>query len=107
LKEDVLQILLNVESEYHSGMKRAVKEAEKYVENRRNGQKAHIEELKQKLTFFEKTENEKLEQTLLAESERLEEEAAKLKVLMKTRQMEKAEHISGRLKEEVLFLLWR
>jgi len=107
LKENVLQILLNVESEYHSGIKRAVREAENYVENRRNEQKAYIEEQKRKLGFFEETENEKLEKTLLAESERLEEEAANLKVLMKTRQMEKAEQISMRLKEEVLSLLWQ
>jgi len=88
-------------------MKRAVKEAEIYVETRRNEQKAYIEQQKRKLALFEETENEKLEQSLLAESERLEEEAVKLKVLMKTRQMEKAEHISRRLKEEVLSLLWQ
>jgi hypothetical protein len=107
LKEDILSLLLQAEYEYHSTVKHAVRDAEKYVENSRKEQAKHIEELRQKQLFFEKTENEIMEQTLLTESKRIEEKAARLKEQMKARQEDKADMISKRLKEEVLSLLWR
>jgi len=107
MEEDVLSLLLQAENEYHITMKQAVIEAENYVENRRNERTAHIEELKQKLILFEKSESEKLEHTLLAESKKMEEEAARQKKQMKARQGEKADQISQLLKEEVLRSLWQ
>ena len=107
MKEDILFLLLQAESEYHSDVKTAVKEAENYVENRRKEQNVYISELKQNLAFFEKTENDKLEQRLIAEGERMEEEAVRLKKQMKIHQQEKADKISEILKEEVLSRLWQ
>ena len=107
MKEDILSLLLQAESEYHSSVKHAVKEAESYVENRRGEQAAYIERLKRNLVSFEKAEGDVLEQTLLDECKKMEGEAAKLKGQMKARQEGKADHISKLLKEEVLSLLWR
>ena len=107
MEQDILSVLLQAESEYDSVIKHAVKEAENYVESRRNEQTAEIEELKRKLVAFEMTENEALEQTLIDEGEKMETEAARLKEQMKIRQEEKADRISELLKEEVLSLLWQ
>jgi len=96
-----------MESEYHSTVKTAVKEAEAYVDNSRKEQAVYIKQLKKDLLFFEKTQSEMLEQTLLTESSKMEEEAVGLKRQMKVRQEEKADQISELLKEEVLSLLWR
>ena len=107
MKEDILSLLLQAESEYQGAVKKAVKEAESYVDDRRKEQAAYIEKLKQDLHMFEKTDSEMLEQMLIAESESMEEEMIKLKEQMKIRQEEKADRISGFLKEEVLSLLWQ
>ena len=107
MQENVLSLLLQTESEYHSAMKHAVKEAEAYVDRRREEQTAYIEEQKRKLLFFEEFEGEALEQKLIDESARLEEEAAKQKDRMRKCQEDKADRISTLLKEEVLSLLWQ
>ena len=107
MKEDVLAMLLQSESEYYSDVESAVKDAEKYVGDRRNEQIVYIEGLKKELQFFEKSESEKLEQSLSAQSEKMEKEAERLKKRMKARQEKKADRISELLKEEVLSLLWR
>ena len=107
LKEEVLSLLLQTESEYHNAIKKAVKSAEKYVDDSRKEQAAYIEGLKQDLYFFEKTGSEELELMLSAESEKMETEAVRLKEKMKLRQEEKADRISDSLKKEVLSLLWQ
>ena len=107
MKEDILSLLLQTEIEYQSTVKNAVKDAEKYVDDRRDEQTAYIEELKRSLHDFEKTEGVKFEKMLAAESAKMENEAARMKKHMKLRQEEKADRISELLKEEVLSLLWR
>jgi len=105
LKNDVLSVLLQAENEYHNVVRDSVKDAESYVERRRKEQADDNDRLKRKLEFFEKTESELLEQKLLAESERMERKAERLKEKMRIRQEEKADQISELLKEEVLSLL--
>ena len=107
MKEDILALLLQAESEYRGAMKKAAKDAEQYADDRRSEQTAYIGEMKRHLRTFEKTESEKLEQMLAADNDRMEEEAAELKRQMKERQESLADQISERLKEEVLSLLWR
>ena len=107
MKESALSLLLQTEIEYHDTVIGAIKNAEKYVDDCRKEQAEHIEMLKQKLITFEKAESERFEQTLLAESELMEDMAVKQKEKMKSRQQEKAEHISSLLKEEVLSAIWR
>ena len=107
MKDDTLSLLLQAEKEYHSAVKEAVRDAEKYADNRRAEQVVYLEEQKQTWRLFESAEGEKLEQALLVESEKLEEEAVKLKEQMKLRQTEKADWISERLKERVMSLLWQ
>ena len=107
MQENVLSLLLQTESEYHRAIRHAVKEAENYVQERRGTQAAYVEELRRKLLSFEESEGEALELKLLYESGKMEEEAERMKERMKKRQEEKADQISGVLKEEVLSLLWR
>ena len=102
-----MSLLLQAEIEYHNAVKNSVKSAEKYVDDSRKEQTAYIEELKQSLLFYEKTESEMLEQTLFIESEKMEITASGLKEQMKIRKEDKADQISELLKEEVLSLLWR
>ena len=107
MKDDILSLLLQAETEYNTSVKAAAKGAGKYVDSRREQQAAYITGKKKEFSAFEKTESEKLEQSLIAESEKLEKEAAALKAKMRVRQEEKADRISELLKEEVLSLLWR
>lgn len=102
-----MTLFLQTESEYHSAVKAAVKEAEGYVEKCRKEQAAFVENLKQKLLYFEQTQSDMLEQTLKIESGIMEEEAVGRKEQMRRRQEEKADEISQLLKEEVLSKLWR
>jgi len=107
MKEDILSMLLQAENDYHTAVRNAVKEAEKYVEACRKEQAAYIEGLRLDFQAYEKEESIKLEQTLSSESAAMETEAARLMKKMKDRQTEKAGRISELLKEEVLSLLWR
>jgi len=102
-----LAVLLQAEDEYHIAVKGAVKEAEKYSDDRKSDQAAYIEQLKRDWHAFEQAENERLERELLAQEKNMEAEAAELRARMKLRQQEKADEISERLKEEVLSLLWQ
>jgi len=107
MNEDILSLLLQTEDEYHDVMKHSLKEAENYVGDRRNEQEAYIEQLKRNLVVFEENENDRLEESLLVECGRMEDEAARLKEQLRICQQEKADRISGHIKEEVLSLLWR
>lgn len=107
MKDDILSLLLQAENEYQRAMKAAVEDAEKYADDRRQEQTAYVGELKRDLSHFEKTESEKLEQELTAQSAEMEKEAVRLKEQMRTIQQEKADQISERLREEVLFLIWQ
>ena len=107
MKEDFFSMLLQSENEYHNAVKNAVKEAEKYVDDRRREQTAFIERLKNDLRVYEKTESKKLEQALSAENDKMEKEAVRLKKQMMSLKEKKADRISELLKEEVLSLLWR
>jgi len=102
VKEDTLSILLQTENDYHNAIKTAVSEAGKYVAGRRKEQAEYLDELKRSLRSYEETEGKKMSQALLAESDRMEEEAIKLKEKMKACQASMAKQIVQRLKEEVL-----
>jgi len=95
-------MLLQTENDYHNTIKNAVSEAGTYVADRRKEQAEYVDELKRSLRVFEETESKKMNQALAAESDRMEEEAVKLKEKMKDCQASMAEHIVLHLKEEVL-----
>jgi hypothetical protein len=105
--DDVLSLLLRAEAEYHGAVKKAAQKAEAYAESQKNEQAAYLEELKREWQLFEKAENAKLDKALLDDELKMENESIKLKAQMKTRQGEKADLISERLKKEVLSLIWR
>jgi hypothetical protein len=107
LNEDILSLLLQAESEYHSYIKQSVKDAENYVETSRKKQTDYRGELEREFAAFEESESELLEHRLLLQCERMERQAANLKEQMKARQQEKVEQISKHLKEEVLAALWQ
>jgi len=102
LNEDILTLLLQVENEYQTAMRNAVKEMEEYADECRQKQLAYIEELKHGWNMFEKTENEKLAKMLSDDEERLETMTIELKNQLKLAQEKIAEMISERLKKEVL-----
>ncbi|MCL2518188.1 MAG: hypothetical protein FWF15_06450 [Oscillospiraceae bacterium] len=102
MNEDILTLLLQVENEYQTAMRNAVKEMEEYADECRQKQLAYIEELKHGWNMFEKTENEKLAKMLSDDEERLETMTIELKNQLKLAQEKIAEMISERLKKEVL-----
>ena len=105
--EDILSLLLRVEDEYHEAMENAVKEAENYAEGCKEEQNAYLENLKRDWHSFEKAENDKLAQMLAENEKKLEAQTAELKNRLKTSQKNKADIISGRLKDEVVSLIWQ
>ena len=104
MNDEIWYLLLQAEKEYDNSVKNAVKAAEDYAGERRKEQSAYIENLKLEWQNFEKSENNKLIETLSENERKLEIKAAELKNLLKISQKKKAELISERLKEEVLSL---
>lgn len=107
MKDDVLTLLLQTEKEYHSAMRAAVENAEKYIDESRKEQQVYIAEMKRDFDSFEKAETERLEQALALECGNMEQEAERRKARMRALKEEHTEKISQRLKEEVLALLWQ
>jgi len=104
LSEDILSLLLQAENEYHAAMENAVKDAENYADDCKKKQAAYIEDLKQDWHLFEKSENDRLDKMLDEKEQDLETKMAELKEQLKISQQKKADLISERLKEEVIFL---
>ena len=104
MNEDILSVLLQAESEYHAAVNTAVKKGENYADNCRKKQSAYIETLKRDWDLFEKTESDKLKNTLSDDEKRMDKEKEESKEKLKISQKEKADTISERLKEEVLSL---
>ena len=102
LKEDILNLILQAEKEYHNTVKNAVMEAKIYVDERKKMQSAYLEDLKCKWYLFEKTENEKFQKVVSDDKKKLELEMAEKKEQMKLCQKQKIDLISEQLKEEVL-----
>ena len=107
MKKDVLELLLQTESEYHDAMRTAVWNAEKYVDDRRKTQREFIADLKRSIDLFEQAEAERLEETLALECYKMEQESDRRKEKMRALKEESADRIARSLKEEVLTELWQ
>ena len=104
LNEDIVSLLLRVEHDYHVSMENALVKSQSYTDERKKEQSGYIENLKHDWQLFEKSENDKLEKTL-AENERiLEAKMTEFIEQLKTKQKNKADMISERLKKEVILL---
>jgi len=107
LNEDILSLILQAENEYHAAMKKTAEEAEGYADGRKKEQDAYIEGLKRDWHLFEESENKKLAEMFEENEKKLETEAAELKKRLIASQKKKADLISGRLKKEVISLIWQ
>jgi len=107
MKQDILNLILHAENEYHGTIRSFVAEAEKYVDSRKKEQSVYLEGLKYNWYLFEKGEKEKFEVRLGETERRLEAETAQKKERLKARKEENIEALSERLKEEVLSFVWR
>ena len=102
LKEDILELFLQAEKEYHDATKHTAEKAEKYKQERKNEQKDNFEYLRRELRSFEKSEREKFESALFEQRRKMEKEYADAKERLKACQRNRAGLISERLKREVL-----
>jgi hypothetical protein len=103
-KDEVINLLLQAEKDYHDAVEKAVKEAESYAEDSREKQRVFQDGVKQEWKAFEEAEAERLA-ALLAEAERKSEaETAEMRERLKACQEEHIEVLSERLKKEVLSL---
>ena len=102
MKEDVISIILHAENDYHHAMEKAVTAAEKYTQDKRNGQNAYLEDLHAGFHLFEKEERAIFEEALNKGMREMDEENAAMKDRLKACQISKAGQISERLKREVL-----
>ena len=64
MSDNIMDLILQAEKEYHHTLKNAVAEAEKYVDSCKKSQGSYLEELEREWYSFEKAENEKLQKTL-------------------------------------------
>ena len=104
LKEDIINLILQAEKEYHETLKKAVIEAEKYADDCKKKQSAFIDNMQEEWYSFEKAENDKFQKALYEDEQKMIIEMAKSKEQLKIRQKKKADIISERLKREVLSL---
>jgi hypothetical protein len=103
-KDEVINLILQAEQNYHDAVEQAVKAAEGYAEESREKQRVFQDGVKQEWRAFEQAESERLA-ALLAEAEReAEAETAKMRERLKACQEEHIEALSERLKKEVLSL---
>ena len=104
MNEDILSALLQAENEYKLIIENAARRGEEYAAGCRQTQSAYIESLNLEWDSFEKSEGEKLKNTLREDEQKMESDAKNLKERLKSGQTAKAGIISERLKEEVLAL---
>ena len=104
MNDDILSLLLQAENEYLEALKIAAKKASEYAVNSKEKQNDYIKKLEQEWRSFEKSENNKLAETLAETERRLEMKTAEFKKQLQDSQKQKAGLISDRLKEEVLSL---
>jgi hypothetical protein len=102
LKENVISLILQVESGYHEVMEEAMEKAEAYAAESRQKQSKYLSDLEHEWILFEKTEQKKFDEMLEEEERRMEIELKRRKEQLKARQQVLAESISERLKKEVL-----
>ena len=102
MSEHIVNLIRQAEKEYHSTIKNAVTEAERYADDCKTKQNVYIEELEREWYTFERAENEKLEKALSEAEHKLETETALAKERLKNCQRKKLDEISERLREEVL-----
>ena len=102
MTEDIINVILQTEQEYHSAIKKAVEKAKRYVDDNKAKQNAYIEHLNYEWYKFEKSESEKFQKQLLETEKEMIAEIAKRKEPLKMSQQMKADLISERLKREVL-----
>ena len=102
MKNDILNLILQSESEYRATVEKSEGEAEKYIETLQLKQIDYAEKLKNDWQLFEAAENEKLRKMISDEEQRAESETTEKKEQMKVLQTKKLEVISERLKKEVL-----
>jgi len=104
LNNDILQLILQAENEYHAAMKNVVAEVENYADEYRKRQNAYIEDLKREWHLFEKSENDKFTEMLAESEKKLDAKMTELKKQLNVSKKKKADLISERLKKEVVSL---
>jgi len=102
MKQEVLELILNAEHEYHNTLRHSVSEAERYIDERKKDQAVYLENLKYEWYLFEKNEKEALEKSLAEAETKMEAEAKIKKESLRSLQAEKLEEISERVAREVL-----
>lgn len=102
MSEDIINIILRAENDYHFAMSNATEDAEKYAQESRNEQRDYLDKLQRDFHQFEAEQREHFEKVLYESMRKMNEEHAALKNQLKNCQIKKAEQISKRLKKEVL-----
>jgi hypothetical protein len=104
VKEDILTLIMKAEKDYNKSVDKAMADAKLYVDGKRKIQNDHVEELKREWYLYAKSENEKFLDMLLEKEREIDNESDTRKAELRAMQLEKAEAISERIKEEVLSL---
>ena len=107
MKENILNLILKAENDYHHSVQKAVDEADLYADGCKEEQGAYLESLQEEWYLFEKSENEVFKKKLSEAELKLEAKLVEDKEQLKLRQQNKAGQISERLKREVLSLTWQ
>jgi hypothetical protein len=103
-KDEVINLILQAENDYHDAVEKAVKAAEGYSEDSREKQRVFQDGVKQEWRAFEKAESERLAALLAEAEQKSETETTRMKERLKACQEEHIEVLSERLKKEVLSL---
>jgi len=101
--EDVMNIILRAENDYHFAISNAVEEAEKYAEDSRRKQGAYLDGLRRGFHEYERAQQAEFEKTLYDSMRKMNEDNAAAKEHLEDCQHKKSGQISARLKKEVLY----
>lgn len=104
MQENILNLIMQAEKEYHLEVKNAAREAQKYADDCKERQSDYMEELKQEWHLFEERESVNFKKLLSEKKQEIDAQIAKQKERLRICQSKKADLISERLKKEVLSL---
>ena len=104
MSENIMDLVLQAEKEYHSTVKKAVNEAGTYADDHKKKQGEYISGLEREWYAYEKKETEAYEKDLREAEQRMNTEMEQLKERLRICQAKKAAAVSDRLAEEVLSL---
>ena len=104
MNDNMISRILRAEAEYHAALEKVSQESDLHKEGLQKKQNEVLDNVKRQWHLFDETCDLKYNEELSKQQEELEQDFLRRKQELKTRQQQKVDIISDRLKKEVLTL---